>query len=153
MVKITPRLLFRTFAIAEVFTWAGLIAGLILRGAEIVNIVPITGGIHGFVFLCYAASTVFVWVNQRWRAPVGIVGLVLAVMPFATFPFELWVDRRGLLQGDWRLAPGGDEPRGFIEHSQAWVLRRPILAVIVVLLLVIIVFVTLLMLGPPVPRG
>lgn len=151
--KITPRMLFRGFAIAEMFTWAGLIAGILLRAFDVVNIVPITGGVHGFVFLCYAVSTVFVWVNQKWRAPVGLVGLVLSIVPFATVPFEIWVDRRGLLQGGWRLAPGGEAPRGFVEHIQAWVLRHPILAVVCALALVAVVFVVLLMLGPPIPRG
>lgn len=151
--KITPRMLFRGFAIAEMFTWAGLIAGILLRALDVVNIVPITGGMHGFVFLCYAVSTVFVWVNQKWRAPVGLVGLVLSIVPFATVPFEIWVDRRGLLQGGWRLAPGGEAPRGFVEHIQAWVLRHPILAVVCALALVAVVFVVLLMLGPPIPRG
>jgi len=134
-------------------TWAGLIAALILRSLDIANIVPVTGGIHGFVFLCYAATTVFVWVNQRWRAAVGLTGLFLAVVPFATVPFERWVDRRGHLNGDWRLRPGGDSPRGFVEHVQAWVLKRPVLAIVLVIVLIAAVFVVLLWLGPPVPRG
>src|SRR5690625_2733310 len=97
--RISPRGLFRTFAIAEMFTWAGLITAITLRTLDITNIVPIAGGIHGFVFLSYSASTVFVWVNQKWPAKVGILGLVLAIVPFATVPFEIWVDRRGLLEG------------------------------------------------------
>ena len=135
------------------FTWAGLITALILRALDVTNIVPIAGGLHGFVFLCYATTTVFVWVNQRWRASVGATGLLLAIVPFATVPFEIAVDRRGLLDGGWRLAPGGDEPRGFIEHVQAWVLRRPLLAVAVLAIFVSVLFATLLWLGPPVPRN
>ncbi len=151
--RVSPRTLFRTFAVAEMFTWAGLITALILRALDTVNIVPIAGGIHGFVFLCYAASTVFVWINQRWRLPVGMTGLLSAVIPFATLPFELIIDRKGLLAGTWRLAPGGEQPRGVVEKLQAWVLRRPILAAVVLLILVTIVFVTLLWIGPPIPRG
>lgn len=151
--KITPRALFRTFAIAEMFTWAGLITAIILRALDVTNIVPIAGGIHGFVFLSYSATTIFVWVNQRWRASTGLPGLLLAIVPFATVPFEIIVDRRGLLAGDWRLAPGGEEPRGFIEHVQAWVLRNLWLAVVLVIVLIVALFVTLLWLGPPVPRS
>lgn len=150
---VTPRRLFRTVAIAEMFTWAGLISALILRGFGIVNIVPIAGGLHGFVFLCYAVTTVFVWVNQRWRVPVVITGLTLAVVPFATVPFERVIDHKGLLNGEWRLAPGGDAPRGFIEHLQAWVLRHVALAIVLMILLVTVVFLALLWIGPPVPRG
>jgi len=135
------------------FTWAGLIAALILRALEVVNLVPIAGGIHGFVFLCYAVTTVFVWVNQQWRLPLGITGLLLAIVPFATVPFEITVDRKGLLHGGWRLAPGGDEPQGFIERVQAWVLRHPLLSIVLLVLVVTGLFIALLWLGPPVPRG
>ena len=148
----TPRAFFRTFAIAELFTWAGLIAALILRGTGWANIVPIAGGVHGFVFLCYAVTTVFVWVNQRWRFRVGATGVALAIVPFATLPFELWADRRGMLTGGWRLAPGGDAPRGFIEKVQAWVLRHPLLAILAAVVLVAAVFLALLAMGPPIPR-
>lgn len=147
-----PRLLFRSFAVAEMFTWAGLITALVLRSFDVANLVPIAGGIHGFIFLCYSASTIFVWVNQRWPLSVGFTGILLAIVPFATLPFEIVVDRKGLLTGDWRLAPGGEAPHGFIEHVQAWVLRHVILAIILLILLMTMLFITLLWLGPPVPR-
>ena len=106
------------------------------------------------MFLSYAATTIFVWVNQQWRPAVGFTGLLLAIVPFATVPFDIAIDRRGLLAGGWRLAPGGDEPRGFIEHVQAWVLRHLLVAVIGVVVLVAALFVVLLWLGPPpIPRG
>lgn len=150
---LSPRALFRIFAVAEMFTWAGLIVALILRAVNETNIVPIAGGIHGFVFLCYAVTTVFVWVNQKWRFPVGMTGLVLAIVPFATVPFELAIDRRGLLAGGWRLAPGGEKPQGLLEHVQAWVLRHLLLSVILLIGAVTAVYIILLILGPPVPRG
>ena len=53
---ISPRMLFRSFAIAEMFTWAGLITALVLRAFDVATLVPIAGGIHGFVFLCYSAA-------------------------------------------------------------------------------------------------
>lgn len=149
---VSPRTLFRSFALAEMVTWAGLIAALILRAFDFANLVPIAGGIHGFVFLCYSATTIFVWVNQRWRLSVGLTGLLLAVVPFATVPFEIAVDRKGLLNGGWRLAPGGEAPRGFIEQMQAWVLRHAILSAVLLILFVIALFIGLLWLGPPVPR-
>lgn len=134
------------------FTWAGLITALVLRGLDVVNIVPVAGGIHGFVFLCYATTTVFTWVNQRWRVSLGLTGLLLAIVPFATVPFEVVVDRKGLLAGGWRLAPGGEEPSGFVEHVQAWVLRHLLVSILLLALLVTVIFLTLLWLGPPVPR-
>ena len=83
---------------------------------------------------------------------LGGAGLLLAIVPFATVPFEIIVDRKGLLAGDWRLAPGGEAPHGFIEHVQAWVLRHVLLSIILLILLVTTLFITLLWLGPPVPR-
>lgn len=151
---VSPRALFRTFATAEVVTWAGLITALILRGTGVTDaMVPIAGGIHGFVFLSYCVSTVFVWVNQRWKAGTGVLGLVLAVIPFATLPFEIVLDRKKMLAGPWRLAPGGDAPRGFVEHVQAWILRHPYLSILILLVGVTAVFSFLLWMGPPVPRG
>lgn len=147
-----PRTLFRCFAAAEMFTWAGLITALILRAFDIANIVPIAGGVHGFVFLCYSATTIFIWVNHRWRFSLGLTGLLLAIVPFATVPFEIAIDRKGLLKGGWRLVPGGEKPRGFIEHVQAWVLRHVGLSLVLVVLLVTALFLALLWLGPPVPR-
>ncbi|MDI6023648.1 DUF3817 domain-containing protein [Leucobacter sp. UT-8R-CII-1-4] len=150
----SPRLLFRTFATAEAFTWAGLILALVLRATGVTDgAVSIAGGIHGFVFLSYCVVTVFMWVNQRWGAGTGILGLALSVIPFATVPFEIVLDRKGKLAGEWRLRPGGDTPRGFIEHVQAWVLRRPLLAIGLLFIAVAVVFVVLLWLGPPVPKG
>lgn len=150
----SPRLLFRTFAFAELVTWAGLITALILRGTGVTDVmVGPAGGAHGFVFLAYCVVTVFVWVNQKWRVGTGALGLVVAVIPFATLPFELAIDKRGLLAGDWRLAPGRDEPRGFIEHMQAWVLRHPFIALLVLAVGVTAVFSLLLWLGPPVPKA
>lgn len=150
----SPRILFRTFATAEAFTWAGLITALILRATGVTDAaVSIAGGVHGFVFLSYCVVVVFTWINQRWNIGLGVLGLGLAVIPFATVPFEIVLDRRGKLAGPWRLRPGGETPKGFFEHAQAWVLRRPILSVAILLILVVIVFVTLLWLGPPVPKS
>lgn len=150
----SPRLLFRTFATAEAFTWAGLITALILRATGVTDaVVPIAGGIHGFVFLTYCVVTVFVWVNQRWKAGLGVLGLALAVVPFATVPFEIVLDKKQLLSGPWRVRPGGDAPQGWIEHVQAWVLRRPLLAITIGVVLVIAAFLILLWIGPPIPKS
>lgn len=149
----SPRALFRIFATAEAVTWAGLIAALVIRASTGENFVPIAGGVHGFIFLSYCVSTVFVWVNQQWKFGVGFLGLALSIVPFATVPFEIFIDRRRMLAGGWRLAPGGDAPRGFIEHVQAWVLRHPLLAVVLLLAAVSVVFVVLLWLGPPIPKS
>ncbi len=150
---ITPRKLFSIFAAAEMATWAGLITALICRATGVADFVSIAGGIHGFVFLSYVTVTIFVWVNQKWKTAVGVMGVLLSVIPFATVPYEIYLNKRGLLQGGWRLAPGGERPFTLLEKLQAWVLRKPAVATVVLLVIIIVVFVALLMMGPPVPKN
>lgn len=150
----TPRLLFRVAAIAEAVTWAFLLTAMFLKYVVQTTdaLVSPAGAIHGFVFLCYVAVTVFVWIDRRWSVGTGLLGLASAVVPFATIPFDVVMDRRGRLDGGWRLAPGADAPRGPIEHAQAWVLRRPVTAALSAVVLVSLVFAALLVVGPPVPK-
>lgn len=154
MRQMTPKTLFRIFANAEMVTWAGLILALILRATGVTDgMVRYAGGAHGFVFLAYCVSTVMAWINFKWKPTTGVLGLVLAVIPFATVPFELSLAKRGKLEGGWRLAPGGEEPRGFFEHVQAFILRRPVLSILGLLVAVTVVFLVLLWLGPPIPKS
>lgn len=150
----TPRKLFTSLAFAEAVTWTLLIAALVAKyGFDNESFTPVAGGLHGFVFLSYAAVTLFVWANQKWPARTGILGVLLAVVPWATIPFERSVDRRGLLDGGWRMAPGGEEPANPADKVAALVLRRPVAAALAALVLVAVVFFVLLMLGPPIPKG
>jgi integral membrane protein len=150
----SPRLLFRLFAFAELITWAGLITALILRGTGVSDAwVTPAGGVHGFVFLAYCVVTVLVWIDARWHLSWGALGLASAVIPFATLPFELSVDRRGMRPARGRLAPAGERPRGWWEHVLAWVLRRPWLALLLLAVAVTAVFLLLLWVGPPVPKS
>lgn len=146
-----PRKLFRTVAFAEAVTWTLLLIGLFLKyvtGTTELG-VSIGGGLHGFVFICYVMSTCFTWVNQKWSAGTGMLALISAFIPYATIPAEKSLDRKGLLDGGWRLGAGGERPRGFLEALQAWVLRHPLLAVVVALAGAGAVFSFLLFLGPP----
>ncbi|GAB3566916.1 DUF3817 domain-containing protein [Spelaeicoccus albus] len=147
----TPRALFRSVAFAEAVTWTLLIIGMFLKYVTNTSDlgVRIGGGIHGFVFLCYIAVTCFLWVNQRWSVKTGSLTALTAILPYVTIPMEKSLDSRDLLGGGWRLAAGGDSPRGMVEHVQAWVLRRPLLAVGTAVVAIAVVFSALLSLGPP----
>lgn len=150
----SPRALFKTFAIAEVVTWAGLIAAMILRGAGVTDaLMPAAGGAHGFVFLAYCVVTAMVWIDGRWSAGRGALGLALAVIPFATWPFEAATDRAGVLARTWRLGSGGAPPRTIAERILARVIRHPAIAGVILVGVVTLVFCVLLWLGPPVPRA
>jgi integral membrane protein len=147
----SPRTLFRSLAFAEAVTWTLLLIGLVLK--YVTNTtdlgVRIGGGIHGFVFLCYTAVAAFTWINQKWSAGTGILAIASAVVPYATVPVEKSLDRRGLLDGGWRLAEGGETPSGALEQIQAWVLRKPWLALGIAVAGVAAVFSFLLFIGPP----
>jgi integral membrane protein len=92
----TPKSIFGTFAIIEMMTWALLIAAIIAR--ETIGLAPnmffIAGATHGFAFIGYSASAVLVAVNQRWPLVRGAVAVMLAIVPFATVPFEKYLEKR-----------------------------------------------------------
>ncbi len=146
-----PQTLFRTLAIAEVFSWTLLIAGLVLRATAGLDIATTIGGtIHGFVFLSYGATAVLVALNNRWRPLPVVVALVSAVVPYATVPAELWLARTGRLAGEWRTEPAADPAdRRWYDVPLRWFLRRPWLLALLILLAVVVLFTVLLIVGPP----
>lgn len=151
----TPRRLFGVLAFAEAVTWTLLITALVLRAvAHVEWAVGIAGGIHGFVFLAYAATAVLVAINQRWSLGVSVLAIGSAVIPYATIPVEIWLQRSGRLVGDWRRE-ATDDPRdqGVIDRLARWFIRHPWLLLIVVAVGVAAVFTVLLILGPPGGRG
>jgi integral membrane protein len=151
----TPLTLFRTLAIAEAISWTLLIAGLVLRATADLSIaVTVGGGIHGFVFLAYGATAVLVALNQRWGLGPAALAIVSAVIPYATVPTEMWLQRTGRLRGAWRL-DAGDDPRDQrpLDRALRFFLRRPWVLGILILLAVALIFVVLLVVGPPGGKG
>ncbi|WP_413318211.1 DUF3817 domain-containing protein [Agrococcus sp. 1P02AA] len=148
---LTPERLYRALAIAEAVTWTLLIVAMVARyGFSFDPLVPIAGPIHGFVFLSYAAMQLVVGQNQRWRIGTVLVGILTAVIPYATIPWERGLARRGLLEGAWRTE-ASDDPRDarWIDRAFRWGITHAVLAAIIVVALVAIAFVVLLNAGPP----
>ena len=148
---LTPKRLYRFLAIAEAVTWTLLIIAMIAKyGFEIDALVPIAGPIHGFVFLSYAAMQLVVGHNQRWRVGTVALGVLTAVIPYATIPWERRLVRTGALQGGWRTEstgePGDDR---WIDRAFRWGITHPILLGAIALMLVAVVFAALLTAGPP----
>ena len=124
---LTPKRLYRFLAIAEAITWTLLIIAMIAKyGLQVEWLVPIAGPIHGFVFVSYAAMQLVVGHNQRWSVGTVLLGIVTAVVPYATIPWERWIDR-----------------------LYRWGINHALLMAILVLVRVAIVFVVLLNAGPP----
>ena len=117
----TPRTLYRRIALAEVVTWALLLLGMVLkyvtRTTELG--VKVFGLAHGVVFIAFCLVTVLLWVNQRWTAREGLLGLLSAVPPFLTVWWERRLERRGRLEGGWRLGRDGETPTNPAERVVA----------------------------------
>ncbi|MFC3397631.1 DUF3817 domain-containing protein [Microbacterium amylolyticum] len=147
----TPARLFRVLAIAEAITWTILIAAIIARavGASAI-VVTIGGGIHGFVFLAYAATALLVAVNQRWHPGVGALAVISAVVPYATVPVDVWLHRSERLRGDWRPEATEDpRDRRWYDRAMRWFLRRPWVLAILLITGIVALYVALLLIGPP----
>ena len=147
-----PKQLFLLFAKGEAVTWTLLISALIIRAAgdPIPHVVTIAGSIHGAVFLGYAVTALLVGINQRWSFGKLVLAVGLAIVPFATIPFERKLIRTSALEGAWRTAKCED-PRDdfFIDAIFRWFIARPIVLLAVLLVAVPAVFAFLLFLGPP----
>ena len=147
-----PFKLYKLFAIGEALTWSLLITGLLIRALFGVPpvVLTIVGGIHGAVFLGYGVSATLVGVNQRWSFGRIVAAISLAIVPYATVPFEKSVEKKGMLVGDWRTEKSAD-PRdnNWFDSLFRWFIKRPALLVIVLLAVVVGIFSGLLFLGPP----
>ena len=148
----TPRRLFVFFATAEAVTWTLLLGGLAIRAfADAPQALMTTvGGIHGAVFLGYGVTAALVGVNQRWAFGRIVGGIFLAIIPYATVPFERAALRRGLVEGEWRTSTSGD-PRdnNWFDRLFRWFVARPALLVVTLLTVVAAIFMILVSLGPP----
>lgn len=91
---------FRAVAIAEAFSWAGLLVGMLFKYVLSDNEigVQIFGPIHGGVFIAYVAMCLVAWRTFGWRPLTGILALASSIPPFCTVLFEVWADRNGRLR-------------------------------------------------------
>lgn len=144
-----PRRLHRVVAVAEAVTWALLLTGMFLKHVtETTELgVRVFGMVHGVVFIAYCLATVLLAIDQRWPSTRLALGLVAAVPPFATIPFERYAERAGLLGDSWRLR--SDDPRGPLEKVAAWLLRRPAQGALVAAVAVAGLTGVALAVGPP----
>ncbi len=148
----SPKSLYRLFAVGEAITWALLLSALLLRVvAENLAIgVTIAGTIHGAMFLSYCTTAVLVGINQRWRIGKIAAAVSLAIVPFATVPFDRNLLKKGQLEGAWRTQPS-DHPsdKTLIDRLFRWFIARPLVLIVVLVLAVAALFSFLLFLGPP----
>jgi integral membrane protein len=100
----TTRTAFRTIAIAEAISWAGLLITMFFKwivaadpntGAQ--GGVPIMGPIHGVVFIGYVVMCLVARRSFGWSPRTTVLALAASIPPFFTYVFEVAADRRGLL--------------------------------------------------------
>jgi integral membrane protein len=151
----TPRGLYRVLSIAEAITWTLLIIGLLAKyvvapGENGDLVLRVTGTIHGFVFLSYGATAILVGINQRWKPLLTVGAVGTAVVPYATIPFDRWLEKHTKLDGDWRREKS-DDPRddNWFDAVVRWMLRRPHLLGTLIVAAIVTLFVVLLIAGPP----
>jgi integral membrane protein len=91
---------FRVLAIAEAFSWAALLLGMVLKWVTRTTElgVEIAGPIHGAFFIGYAIAALSLWAMLRWPFRVALLSGLSAVFPFATVWFERWAGRGGHLE-------------------------------------------------------
>ena len=147
----SPKKLFNTFAKAEAVTWTLLITALILRANGFDPVaVAIAGSIHGAVFLGYAVTAALTGVNQRWGFGKTALAVALAIIPYATIPFEMRVAKNGSLEGSWRTVVSEDpRDKGFIDRLFRWFIARPVILIVVIVIGLTALFSLLVFLGPP----
>jgi integral membrane protein len=148
----TPKAIFGTFALIEMMTWGLLIAAIIAEETVGIasNLFFIAGATHGFAFISYSATAVLVAVNQRWPIVRGTVAVMLAIVPFATVPFEKYLEKRKQLDGEWRTEKSKN-PSDNTKFDQLfrWFINHPVILVLTLFVSVIALFSFLLWLGPP----
>ncbi|CAB4550992.1 MAG: DUF3817 domain-containing protein [Actinobacteria bacterium] len=148
----SPKSLYRLFAVGEAITWGLLISALIARAvvADLGIAVTIAGTIHGAMFLSYCTTAVLVGVNQRWKFGKIAAAVSLAIVPFATVPLDRSLMKKGQLEGDWRTQPS-DHPSdsGWFDRLFRWFIARPVVLIATLVLAVVALFSLLLSLGSP----
>ena len=148
----SPRILFRTVAIAEAVTWTLLIAGMI--GKYVLDLgglgVTIGGSAHGLVAIAYVLTVLLVGINQRWSLGVLALAAGSAVLPYLSLPFEMWAARSGKLDGGWQREATADRADHTVPaRIVRWLVRRPIAATLILVVALAVIMIVLLMIGPP----
>ena len=85
--------LYRLVAFGEAIGWTLLIIGIWVRSRHGLGsgvAVPITGQIHGTLFLLYFGILLVTYTSLRWSRLTFLVALLSGVPPYGSLIFEQW---------------------------------------------------------------
>ena len=92
---------FRIVAVAEAFSWVGLLAGMyvkwVLKASEVG--VHVFGPIHGAIFVAYVVVAVVTSRVLGWSPRTTVLALICSIPPLATVWFERLATRNDRLPG------------------------------------------------------
>lgn len=90
---------FRLVAVAEAYSWAGLLIAMVFKyGFDMPLGVTVMGSVHGAVFTAYVIACLVVFSPLHWSFRVLVAAGLSSIPPFLTVVFERWAGRRGLLE-------------------------------------------------------
>ena len=152
----TPGSLYRVMALAEMATWTLLIIAMVARYGFAYDgpLFFVAGLSHGIVFLAYCVTAAIIGINLRWGFGTIVVAILSAIPPWATWPFDRWLERKKKLEGGWRLEDSGD-PRDhhWLDRLVRLGLRHPLWSFATIVIGMALVISVLLSLGPPTEWG
>ena len=98
------RSIFRTVAVAEAFSWAGLLIAMFFKyvvqdnpNSGIEGGVPVMGMIHGVIFISYVISCFLARKRFAWNLKTTVIAIGSSIPPFCSYLFEVLADKRGLI--------------------------------------------------------
>lgn len=103
---------FRLAAIAEAFSWAGLLIGMYFKrvhpSATEIG-VQVFGPVHGGLFLLYMFTAIMVGIAVGWSVKTWLLALLGGIVPLGSVIFVMWADRtRQLETADSAAAQPGE---------------------------------------------
>jgi integral membrane protein len=91
---------FRVVALAEAFSWIGLLVGMYFKylGSPRTEIgVKVFGPVHGALFVAFLVVALLAGRAFGWNPATWFLALLGAFLPLGTVMFVIWADRRGKL--------------------------------------------------------
>jgi integral membrane protein len=91
---------FRLVALAEAFSWVGLLVGMYFKyvGTPQTEIgVKIFGPLHGGIFIAFLVLALLAGMAFKWSVLTWVLALLGSIVPLGSVIFVIWADRTGRL--------------------------------------------------------